>query len=86
MALFPKPHTPEWFAALKAFDPGQAAHTRQIITMAKRDDVCSVCGDDPATDYKATMADMPAKAVATIRLCDDCHQIRTRSGESFVAL
>jgi hypothetical protein len=86
MPLFPKSHTPEWFAALEAVDPRQAAHTRQIVAMAKSADVCSVCGDDPATDYKATMADMPAKAVATIRLCDDCHQIRSGAGESFIAL
>jgi hypothetical protein len=86
MPFFPKPHTPEWLTALEAFDPRQAAHTRQVIARAKSADVCSVCGDDPSSEYKATMANLPAKAVATIRLCDDCRQIRSTAGESFVAL
>jgi hypothetical protein len=85
MPLSPEPHTPEWLTALEAFDPRQAAHTRQIIAMA-RADVCGICGDDPASDYKATMANMPIMAVATFRLCDDCLKIRSDAGESFVAL
>jgi hypothetical protein len=83
MPLFPRPHTPEWFTALEAFDARQAQHTRQIIGMAKSADVCGICGDDPASDYKATMANIPDKAVATIRLCDDCLKIRSAAGESF---
>ncbi len=47
-----KPHTPEWFNALDRVNPQQAAMTRQAIAAAGRDDGCSVCGDDRATDDK----------------------------------
>ncbi|HXP23761.1 MAG TPA: hypothetical protein VN807_06450 [Candidatus Sulfotelmatobacter sp.] len=77
MALYLKPHSPEWFAALEAFEPAQALATRRILEFAGQADVCSVCGDDPARDYKLVGASFPENAVATIRLCDDCLNIRT---------
>lgn len=86
MALYPKPHSKEWFTALEAFNPRQAAMTRIAISKAGRDDVCSICGDDPATDYKFVDATIPKNAVATLRLCDDCRQIRLRDGEKFAPL
>jgi len=39
-----KPHSPEWFAALEKVNPTQAAQTTQILSLAGRDDVCSICG------------------------------------------
>lgn len=83
MALFMKPNTPEWFEALELFNPDQAAITRQIISLAGREDVCSVCGDDESKDYKLESDNLPSNAVATLRLCKDCKQIRSSSGESF---
>lgn len=70
MALNPEPHTAEWFAALEALNPRQAAHTRQIIESAGRKDVCGVCGDAPASDFKV------GGVTLAIRLCDDCRNIR----------
>jgi len=84
MAHYLKPHSPEWFAALEAFDPFQAVHTQGIIQMAKRSDVCSVCGDHPAFDYKLVHPTPAEDAVATIRLCDDCRTIRGGDGEVFL--
>jgi hypothetical protein len=87
MPVFPEPHTAEWFKALEAFDPQQAAHTRKILRLAGRTDVCGVCGDDPATDYKLTGKNLHADGVATVRLCDDCRTIRTSNlGESYTLL
>ena len=87
MPLYPRPHSPEWFRALDASNPTQAAHTRQIIASAGRDDVCSVCGDDPAEDYKVIGSSFSAKAVASIRLCGDCREIRIEMhGEQFAPL
>jgi hypothetical protein len=61
-----KPHTPEWFAALEKKNPMQAAMTRQVISLAGSDNVCSICGDEEASDYRVeTLPD-------TIRLCEDC--------------
>jgi hypothetical protein len=78
------PHSPEWFRALEAFDPDQAAMTRQVLALAGRNDVCSICGDYPAKDYHLVDKHLAPEAVATLRLCDDCHQIRkTVYGETF---
>lgn len=83
MAIYHTPHTSDWFNDLAAFNPIQAAQTRQIVAMAGSDAVCGVCGDDPARDYQLVAGNMPAKAVATIRLCDDCLAIRTAGGETY---
>ncbi|MCJ2085039.1 hypothetical protein MKK88_03385 [Methylobacterium sp. E-005] len=82
-----KPHTPEWFKALDRQNPQQAAMTRQAIASAGRDDGCSVCGDDPATDYKLVDPRPAPGVVATLRLCDDCRGIRqAMQGETYEAL
>lgn len=52
MSSYLKPHSLEWFAALKKVNPTQAAQTTQILTLAGRDDVCSICGDKSAIDCK----------------------------------
>jgi hypothetical protein len=83
---FLTPHTAEWFAALESCNPQQAAMTRQIIGLAKRDDACSVCGDDPASDYKVTGVQFSKDIGATTRLCDDCQGIRASQGEKLVKL
>lgn len=87
MPLYPKPHSPEWFHALEAFNPKQATITRQIIKLAGREDVCSICGDDPAKDFQIIGGALPDNAVGSIRLCEDCRHIRTEThGEEFVPL
>jgi hypothetical protein len=85
MTSHPSPHSPEWFQALERFDAGQAAHTRQIIALAGGRDVCSVCGDRPAPAYQILKVKFAEGAVATIRLCDDCRDIRRElHGEDFI--
>ncbi|AMB46897.1 hypothetical protein Y590_18325 [Methylobacterium sp. AMS5] len=76
MAILAKPHSPEWFEALERTNPPQAAMTRAALSTAGREDACSVCGDDPATDYKLTSPPPAPGTVATLRLCDDCRKIR----------
>ena len=81
------PHTPEWFKALEAANPSQAAMTERIVSLAGKPDVCSVCGDDPAKDYKVVGVKFRANIEATIRLCDSCKEIRsTMHGETFSLL
>lgn len=79
-----EPHTPEWFAALCETHPHRAAMTCQVVTLAGRLDVCSICGDLPAPVYDDL--DPP---YLPLRLCDDCltmqrdgfgERLRRRSG------
>jgi len=76
MPLYPRPHSPEWFDALEAYNPLQAAHTKFIITLAGRDDVCSICGDHPCSDHQLINDDVDPISVPTFRLCADCREIR----------
>ncbi|HEV6967148.1 YiiX/YebB-like N1pC/P60 family cysteine hydrolase [Roseateles sp.] len=70
-----RPHTPEWFESLRSWDPVQAGMTQIIIEAAGSAEVCTVCGDDPASDYLLVH---PAPAgPGTIRLCEDCYEIRS---------
>ena len=71
-----QPHTKEWFEALRAFNPRQAAHTERIIQQAGSSEVCSVCGDKPAPVYRAVAPEPVDRSVVTIRLCADCRSIR----------
>ena len=75
-----KPHSPAWFAALSKQNPQQAQHTRRIVELAGSAEVCSVCGDDPAQDYRVASAN--SGAIDTIRLCDDCRAIRLNMGDA----
>ena len=84
MALYLIPHSSQWFEALQEFNPHQAFMTGRIIQLAGREDVCSICGDSPAKDYKLVGERLAPKAVATLRLCDDCLKGRgTMYGETF---
>jgi hypothetical protein len=76
MPFYFKPHTPEWFEALEAFDPIKATVTKIVVETLGNLNVCSVCGDDPAQDYELLDKFMQKNAVATIRLCDDCLKIK----------
>lgn len=81
------PHSPERFEALESVNPQQAEMSRQIVTAAGSSDVCSVCGDRPAKDYKIVGVKLGDGTDATIRLCDDCRNIRSQMhDESFSEL
>ncbi len=73
-----KPHSEEWFKKLEKQNPAQAAQTRQIISEAGTDRVCSICGDDPAEDYKLKRKPTSPDMVLTFKLCGDCLDIQTR--------
>ena len=67
--------------ALEQFDPQQASHTREILDRKGREDVCGVCGDEPAADFVIPADGSLPYAVTTIRLCRDCKAIRRQQGE-----
>lgn len=87
MTTYLKPHSPEWFDALEKSNPKQAAQTRQILSARGHDDVCSICGDEPALDYALAERQPVSGVVSTLRLCNDCLDIRREvHGENFVLL
>jgi hypothetical protein len=71
------PHTPGWFAVLEKQNPLQAEMVKATLTAVGRDDVCSVCGDDPAPICTLTNPEPETKSI-TMRLCGDCQGIRQR--------
>lgn len=80
------PHTDEWFTALTKQNELQASHVRQVLQLAGANDVCSLCGDNPAEDYLLTGDKVPG-FVYTLRLCQDCLVIRQQQlGESYILL
>lgn len=80
------PHTPEWFTALEKWDPTKAIMVRTAIKLAGSEEVCSICGDDPAQDYRLEEELKPAGGVDTLRLCDTCVQIRKSYGDLYLPL
>lgn len=70
-----RPHTPEWFASLREWDPKQAAMTEAAIKVAGSLDVCTVCADEPVCDY--VLLSVPPAGPGTCRLCGDCFRIRS---------
>ena len=85
MSNYLKPHTQEWFEALKKQSPTQAEQTSQIISLAGSSDVCSICGDEEAKDYKLESSQSTTGMVVTLKLCDDCLNIRrSMQNENFV--
>ncbi|WP_246703412.1 YiiX/YebB-like N1pC/P60 family cysteine hydrolase [Rhizobium sp. P40RR-XXII] len=80
------PHTPEWFASLQQWDPPQAMMTRYVVEQEGSEAVCSVCGDEPAADYALEADERPLGGPGTLRLCDDCLDIRRDGGESYISI
>jgi hypothetical protein len=81
-----RPHSSEWFLSMEHWDPVKAAVTRFVVTDAGRDDVCSICGDEPASDYRLEKAFRPPAGPDTLRLCDDCVEIRKNMGDPFKSM
>jgi hypothetical protein len=87
MANYLKPHSAEWFAALDKVNPVQAGQTREILSLAGRDDVCSICGGHPAADYRLPEDQTTSASANTLRLCQDCVNIRREiHGEKLLPL
>src|SRR5579872_4245791 len=78
------PHSPEWFDTLQLWDPPKAAQARAMVDHAGKDDVCSICADEPSFVCRLAEGFRPAGGPDTLRLCEDCLEIRRASGDPFV--
>lgn len=80
-----KPHSPKWFEDLRIQRPHQAIASKMAVDSMGRNDVCSICGDDPAKDYVLESSDSFEKKNVSLCLCDDCLAIRKNMyGEVFL--
>lgn len=77
------PHSTKWFEALIRDDLEKAAHTAQVLSLSKRDDVCGVCGNDPASDFELPNGRMVDGSTPTMRFCSDCWTVRRGLGEDW---
>jgi hypothetical protein len=83
MANYLIPHSSEWFEKLTLQNAHQAMLTGVLIKAAGHDNICSICGDDPASDY-VLVDPVPAEGeVSSLRLCTVCRDIRGMQGELF---
>jgi hypothetical protein len=74
------------FESMRVWDPVKAAQTRYIVVDAGHTEVCSICGDDPARDHRLEKPFRPAGGPDTLKLCEDCVEIRRSMGEPFEAI
>nr|WP_082490298.1 YiiX/YebB-like N1pC/P60 family cysteine hydrolase [Methylobacterium sp. Leaf122] len=75
-----EPHTPSWWSVVDRVDPALAALSRQAVAKEGGIDVCSICGDRPAFRYRVVNGADAMPGVPSLRLCDDCTEIRRGMG------
>lgn len=81
------PHSPEWFREMASEDDAKMEMTKIILAAEGRNDVCSICGDEPAPEYRLEGSYLPGQLVPTLRLCEDHLLVRREiNGEIFVPM
>jgi hypothetical protein len=81
------PHTSDWFELMDKWDPIKSRQTRYIVQQKGTTQVCGICGDTPAQDYRLAPEQRPKGGIDTYRLCDDCLDIRSGlHGEHYASL
>jgi len=75
-----EPHTPYWWSVIDRVEPRLGALSRQAVLSMGGSDVCSSCGDEPAYPYRVVNGAEIMPGVPSLRLCDDCLEIRRGMG------
>lgn len=75
-----EPHTAYWWSVIDRVEPQLAALSRHAVGSEGRIDVCSSCGDQPATSYRVVNGAETMPGVPSLRLCDECVEIRRGMG------
>ncbi|MDE5461549.1 MULTISPECIES: YiiX/YebB-like N1pC/P60 family cysteine hydrolase [unclassified Bradyrhizobium] len=76
-----EPHTPYWWSVIDRVEPRLAALSRHAVSSEDSTDVCSSCGDHPAYPYRLVNGAETMPGVPSLRLCDDCIEIRRGMGD-----
>ncbi len=70
------PHSPYWYSMVDRVEPNLAALSRHAVAAEGSSNVCSSCGDQPTETYRVVNGAETMPGVPSLRLCEDCHQIR----------
>ncbi|MFC4237717.1 hypothetical protein ACFOY8_21115 [Thalassospira xianhensis] len=82
-----EPHSTDWFELMDKWDPVTAQQIRYVVQQVSTTEVCGICGDTPAEDYRLAPEQRPKGGIDTYRLCDDCLDIRSRlHGENYAPM
>lgn len=81
-----KPHSELWFSIVDRVEPNLGALARIVIEAKQSKEICSSCGDEPATDYRIANSAEAMPGVPSLRLCEECHSIRLGFGEKLELL
>ncbi|PXA90877.1 hypothetical protein DMC47_27055 [Nostoc sp. 3335mG] len=79
-----EPHSEHWFGIVDVVNPDVAATARMVVAAAGNNCVCSVCGDDPSRPYRLANGAQTLSGVPSLRLCDDCFNIRSSTPELWI--
>jgi len=79
-----EPHTPYWWSVIDRVEPQLAALSRHAVISEGSINVCTSCGDEPASPYRVVNGAETMPGVPSLRLCDDCIGIRRGMGNALV--
>lgn len=79
-----EPHTTYWWSVIDRVEPELAALSRHAVASEGSADVCTSCGDQPASSYRLVNGAETMPGVPSLRLCDDCIEIRRGMGNVLV--
>ncbi|MER8658471.1 YiiX/YebB-like N1pC/P60 family cysteine hydrolase [Mesorhizobium sp. M0847] len=78
------PHSTHWYSIVDRVEPHLAALSRHAVEAEGGTNVCSSCGDEPALDYRLVNGAQTMPGVPSLRLCEDCIEIRRGMGNVLV--
>jgi len=79
-----EPHTSYWWSVIDRVEPTLGALSRQAVSSTGGNEVCSSCGDEPACQYRVVNGAENMPGVPSLRLCDDCLEIRRGMGNALM--
>ena len=79
-----EPHTPYWWSVIDCVEPRLAALSRHAGVSEGSTEVCTSCGNQPASPYRVVNGAETMPGVPSLRLCDDCIGIRRGMGNVLV--
>ncbi len=71
-----EPHSAFWYSIIDQVEPNLAMLSRHAIKAEGSKDICSSCGDEPVTDYRLVNGAETMPGVPSLRLCNECIEIR----------